>query len=159
MTNKTHAELVKQGERWLRSAGNPSLMTLRTSSHLQPARCGVVLCELTSRACETPDVIGWREGFSVLLEIKTSRSDYYRDRAKGFRAHPERGMGNYRFFLAQKGLLDGDNLPDNWGLLEVVGRSVKVVRPAVYQKCDYRNERLILTSALRRSQQRDRGQV
>lgn len=152
----THGELVNRAEVWLRSAGK---LSCRFNAHfMYPARCGVVLTELTTWAEETPDVIGWREGFSVLLECKTSRSDYYADKSKPFRTIPLQGMGNYRFYFTPSGLLVQKNLPEHWGLLEVKGRSVQIVRPAMYQPCNDRNEKIMMASAYRRLQSEAKDQ-
>lgn len=68
---------------------------------------------------ECPDALGFRNGCSVLIEVKVSRADYLRDKKKHFRAKPEMGMGDWRFYMAPKGLIRQDELPAGWGLLEV----------------------------------------
>jgi hypothetical protein len=70
---------------------------------------------------------------SYLIECKVSRSDFFADRAKPFRCEPALGMGLYRYFMAPSGVLTVDDLEekcDGWGLLEVRGRSVFVLREA-----------------------------
>ncbi|HHA2702408.1 TPA: hypothetical protein ACOEQH_000470 [Stenotrophomonas maltophilia] len=106
----THAELVLVAGRWLRGS----------------AGCSVVLEELCAATGngENPDAIGWRCGQTMLVECKASRSDFLADRKKPFRADPSRGLGMYRYFMAPKGLLRADEMPERWGLLEVVGRRV-----------------------------------
>ncbi|WP_242880773.1 hypothetical protein [Stenotrophomonas maltophilia] len=106
----THADLVKIAGRWLRNT----------------AGCSVVLEELCAATGngENPDAIGWRCGQTMLIECKASRSDFLADRKKPFRADPSRGLGMYRYFLAPKGLLRPEEMPDRWGLLEVSGRRV-----------------------------------
>lgn len=106
----THADLVKIVSRWLRNT----------------AGCSVVLEELCAATgnCEDPDAIGWYTGRTMLVECKASRSDFVADRKKPFRADPSRGLGMYRYFLAPKGLLRPEEMPDRWGLLEVSGRRV-----------------------------------
>ncbi len=106
----THADLVKIAGRWLRNT----------------AGCSVVLEELCAATGngENPDAIGWRSGQTMLVECKASRSDFLADRKKPFRADPSRGLGMYRYFLAPKGLLRPEEMPDRWGLLEVSGRRV-----------------------------------
>ena len=96
-----HSELVAIGKRWLRSNG-----------------CSVVVTEIASVSRETPDIIGWRYGESILIEAKTSRADFLSDKKKFFRQFPDKGMGNYRYYLAPKGLLKQSDLPDKWLLLE-----------------------------------------
>ncbi|MDV3469032.1 hypothetical protein RZA67_09850 [Stenotrophomonas sp. C3(2023)] len=110
MTCLTHADLVKVAGRWLRNT----------------AGCSVVLEELCAATGngENPDAIGWYTGRTLLVECKVSRSDFLADRKKPFRADPARGLGQYRYFMAPKGLLRADELPPRWGLLEVSGRRV-----------------------------------
>lgn len=73
---------------------------------------------------ELPDCMGFRTGVSCLIECKTSRADFLADKKKQFRIDPNKGMGDWRFFLAPKGLLKEDDLPEGWGLLEVSGSRV-----------------------------------
>jgi hypothetical protein len=96
-----HKDLVKRAERWLHAQG-----------------CGFVLLELTTYASGIPDAIGFRSDSSILVECKTSRSDFRRDR---FKAHhgPTTGMGDWRFYLTPAGLVKPAELPEHWGLLEV----------------------------------------
>lgn len=110
-----HAALSARGERWLRSVG-----------------CRVVLREPFKAAVytgEQPDVIGWRDGLSILIECKVSRSDFLADRSKPFRKQPELGMGDFRLYLAPPGVLTADDMPEGWGLLVAHDRRIEVVGP------------------------------
>lgn len=112
----THAELVTRAVRWLK----------------RTRRCPVVVSRSCMATIEQPDAIGWGPfGRSILVECKASIADYLRDAKKPWRAHPEMGMGNYRYFMTPPGLLAGRTLPDGWGLVECVGRSVAEVREPV----------------------------
>lgn len=113
MSTATHAELCELGARWLRSKG-----------------CRVVLQDPFKAAVwtgEIPDVIGWRDGHSILIECKTTRADFKTDQRKKFRADPEMGMGDARLYLTPPGLLRANELPEGWGLLEAQGRRVTIV--------------------------------
>lgn len=105
--NMSHAELVDRGRRWLRRQGCSVILH-------EPFRSGVLI--------EQPDAIGWREGASILIEAKTSRADFAVDAKKPHRVEPNRGVGDWRFFIAPAGLLKVEELPDRWGLIEVKGR-------------------------------------
>lgn len=110
----THDELVKRAERWLMSTMG----------------CSFCLTELTTYAGEIPDAIGWKDGQSILIECKATRSDFLSDKRKGFRKYPHLGMGKFRFYLCPPGLIQQNELPDNWGLLYCQDRSIKrVVAP------------------------------
>ncbi len=73
---------------------------------------------------EQPDAMGFRSGTSCLIECKRTRSDFLADKKKRFRITPSMGMGDWRLFLAPKGLIKVNELPDKWGLLETDGRRV-----------------------------------
>ncbi len=110
--NSRHCELVKISAKWLKKYG-----------------CSVIMSELrTLGANEIPDAIGWRETVSILIECKTSREDYLTDLDKSFRKNPESGMGNHRFYLCPEGVIKPEELPENWGLLYVIGKRVKIIK-------------------------------
>ncbi|EKK8358914.1 hypothetical protein PPQ74_002540 [Salmonella enterica] len=68
---------------------------------------------------ERPDAIGFHSGASCLIEVKCSRSDLRTDMKKRFRVAPEKGMGDWRFYLSEPGIIEVSDLPDGWGLLHV----------------------------------------
>ena len=107
----THDDLIAIGRKWLskpwRNAGN--------GGH---SACSVVLTDLVTAAHETPDVIGWHSGFSTLIECKASKSDFRHDSKKFTRRYPDKGVGYYRYYLAPKGLINIEDLPEKWGLIE-----------------------------------------
>ncbi|CBV43925.1 hypothetical protein [Halomonas elongata] len=112
MSGKQHTDLVQRGARWLRGQGFP-----------------VIATEIRAIGCrEEPDVIGFRESCSAIIEAKASRADFRADRHK-----PERqsgGLGVYRFYLAPPDLIHPKELPHGWGLLVTSGRGVAaVVKP------------------------------
>lgn len=107
----THEDLVKRAERWLRNT----------------IGCGVVLTEAASGS-ETPDAIGWKGGYSHLVECKTSRADFRSDKKKMFRKHLWLSMGAYKWYLTPKGLLKPEEVSEQWGLLEVRGRTIRKIK-------------------------------
>lgn len=150
MGELTHSELVDRAERWLKNTMG----------------CGVVLKELTSYCSETPDAIGFQSGHSILVECKASRADFHAGKKKLFRQFPEQGMGNYRYYMCEPGIINSDDLPEKWGLLHVKGKRVIQVVNALNPKGGniaqgdnrfrsewlIREERKLLYSALRRVQ-------
>lgn len=114
----THAQLVRLAEQWLRNR----------------YRCGIVLSEQSCASGETPDVIGWKgKCRSVLIECKTSRADFLADQQKPFRRDPAQGMGCERFYLVPRALVDENELPKGWGLLECRGRELIMLRKPARQ--------------------------
>lgn len=117
----THADLCSIAVKWLKranSAGGPG--------------CHVAVSECRSGwTGEVPDAIGFRaagslDDGSVVVECKTSRSDFLADRKKAHRVNG--GCGNWRYFMAPEGIISPDELPERWGLLIVNSRGhVKTV--------------------------------
>lgn len=145
-----HRKLVQRAGRWLRGGAKIHA----DGDHWQTVRCAVVATELVVTH-EIPDAIGWAYGglFSVLVECKTSRADFKADRGKYFRDNPKSGMGRYRYYFTPSGLICVDELPPLWGLLELSGRSVQVIRLADrHEEINDVQERRVLWSLARRCQ-------
>jgi hypothetical protein len=133
----SHADLVRYAVRWLRG------------HH----RCSVVFAEISTSAPLIPDAIGWRRGWSILVECKTSRSDFHADRHKLVHRHPENAPGQERWYLVPLGLVRRSEVPEGWGLAEVrAGRVHRVVNPppATLRHERMRMEMDLLLSAVRR---------
>jgi hypothetical protein len=134
----THSDLVHAAHWWCRNT----------------LRCSVVLSEsVADFGGESPDVIGWGfSGFSVLIECKTSRADFFADAKKTFRRRPEMGMGAQRWFFTPKGLVRPEEVPSQWGLAELRGSRVfKVKKPVHFHERSTRSEMVLLVSALHRA--------
>jgi hypothetical protein len=108
----THSQLVSKAVSWLRGY-----------------RCGVVLSEQACVSGEMPDAIGWKRAcHSVLVECKVTRSDFLADRGKPFRVKPNQGVGCERFYLVPPGLVAIEELPQGWGLLEMVRGRIQMTQ-------------------------------
>lgn len=138
-----HTALVQLGVQWL-----------RRRRHEQGGPCGLVFAEMVTNAGEQPDVIGWREGRSTVIEAKVSRADFRADRKKPWMASASSGMGEQRYYLAPAGLIGIRDIPEWCGFLEVhPSNVVAVVKVAPERELDVhamRCERLMLQSACRR---------
>jgi hypothetical protein len=106
----THSDLNDIAKRWL----------LRAESGKGPG-CKVAFVEVGAVGDgERADAWGYRwgwNGYSVLVESKTSRSDFLADRKKPHRQTG--GMGDYRYFICPEGVINLGDLPNRWGLLWV----------------------------------------
>jgi len=141
----THNELVLRAEKWL-----------------SQQNCKVIIrdeCRIYTKTGEQPDAIGWRDEVSILIECKTSRSDFLADKLKSFRSDPMKGMGDWRFYLCLPGVIFEKDLPDDWGLLWALPKTIKKISgyPANtewFTKAPFRGnkdcENSMLVSALRR---------
>lgn len=110
----THDELISKAYRWL----------------LGTMKCMFVLSEIESGFGERPDAIGFKWQGSYLVECKANRADFLSDKKKHFRKDPGKGLGDYRFYMCPKGMIQPEELPGHWGLLWAYPRIVKVVKPA-----------------------------
>lgn len=138
----SHDDLVKQACKWLEQAG-----------------CRIIFHELDTAAREIPDAIGWRYGWSVLIECKATRNDFLKDKKKFFRRNPDMGMGCWRFYMCPPELIQPEELPEGWGLLWCypgqVRRIANVPKGNMMWgtppfKTNKRSEIVMLLSALRR---------
>jgi len=133
MNKMAHNELVEIGKKWLWS------------------RCDIVVTELTTWVSETPDVIGWKSSVSTLIECKTNRQDFLRDKHKGSRRLPGAGVGNYRYYLTESTLCSLHEIPKKWGLLVLgEGGEIHCLQKPEYFITDLSKERTILLSCIRR---------
>jgi len=87
----THDDLVEIARNWLWNAKKGP-----EGTGWKHVPCKVVLTELVS-GMEIPDAIGWHSGRSILIECKTSVSDFKADAKKLFRYAPEMARHRLRF--------------------------------------------------------------
>lgn len=119
----THKDLCSLAVAWLQ----------RPFSRTGPG-CTVAVSETANWINgEIPDAIGWRpyraaRSGSVVIEVKVSRADFLADASKRHRVDASAGMGAYRYFLAPEGLIDVEELPEKWGLIEANSRGHLKVR-------------------------------
>jgi len=131
-----HAALIDLAQKWLWKQG-----------------CSIVVTDMTHGGRETPDAIGfYGAGSSILVECKASRADFRTDAKKPFRRDPQRGMGKLRYYLAPKGVICEDDLPEKWGLIEAHDGKLRVAIKAQPQHHyeGAREELQLLISCIRR---------
>lgn len=126
-----HSELIEYAARWLRTA-HP-----------------VIITEMASQQ-EEADAIGFCGHATALIECKATHEDFLSDKRKSFRRDPKRGMGNLRFYLCPKGVIQPEELPEKWGLLWIRGTRVYRERMAMRQESNHRAETRLLMSVIRR---------
>ncbi len=101
--------------------------------------CSVVCSEFTNSR-EQADAIGWNGWcYSILVECKTSRADFLRDKKKSCRRMQKRtlelsdidiGLGAERWYLTNPGIVKPEEVPDGWYLAEVRGKVIRqIVKP------------------------------
>jgi len=129
-----HAELIPAAAEWLKKN-----------------RCSVVVTEIATTG-EEPDAIGWYGPHSTLIECKATRADFMVDRAKSFRRQAAYGIGQKRYFLTPISLVDLEELPPGWGLLECdgAGKTECLKESEHFEPSNHRHELTILLSVLKR---------
>jgi len=127
-------------------------------------RCPVVFVEIKSISMEIPDVIGFNCDHSVMIEVKTTRRDFLKDKEKPWRKYPEQGVGDFRYYFCPEGIIKEEDLPEKWGLIWVdKSNRVRIVKEVVAWERNFSGEgwlnkhpksndkeRNIMYSALRR---------
>lgn len=127
----THKQLVLYAQKWLKR------------------KCPVIISGLATTG-ETPDAIGWQGKFSILIECKASLADFIADDKKCFRHYPDMGLGQNRYYMTPQNLINIDQLPEGWGLLELINNKVKLTKESKLFQSNIKQEVGILLSTLRR---------
>lgn len=137
-TNSLHYQLCCLGAKWMR--------------RLKYSNYKYVAVELVCTSAENPDVWGTNGFESMIIEVKTSKADFIKDRLKFIRNPQNKrfAMGNYRYYLMPSGLVPIENIPENWGLLEWDGKQITLRKSAPFQECENRCELSLLCSIMRR---------
>ena len=132
----THKDIVVRAKAWLEAKKH----------------CAVIFTELVHGESETPDAIGWRGKYSYLAEAKATRSDFLADKKKPYRYDPNKGMGNFRYYMCPPNIISKEELPPKWGLIYVYPKQMRVIVEATCRTQDTikLEEHSILCSALRR---------
>lgn len=111
-----HSYLVQRAARWLRGTRKCAVV----ATEKDPGQIPVV-----------PDAIGWtRDGYSVVVECKVSRSDFLADARKKSRALGI-VLGDERWYLTAPGVVRPADLEPGVGLLELHGNTTRKVVRAV----------------------------
>jgi len=137
----THDELVKRASKWLVGSQN----------------CKIAFQELVTNTVygEIPDAIGFKsDGQTILVECKTSKSDFRQDRKKTFRLIHNRGMGKYRYIMCAPGVINPDEMRTSgyhdWGLLWTMPKIIKVIKRSDIHERFADAELSLVTSCLTR---------
>ena len=143
-TESLHYKLCCEGAKWMRKQ--------EWSSYK------IVAVELCTINAESPDVWGTTGFKSMMIEVKTSRGDFLKDKAKKFRTENEEyrhyALGNKRYYLAPENIIKAAELPISWGLLEWNGSMINVIKEAEEVVCENMGEVAMLCSIMRREEVR-----
>jgi hypothetical protein len=142
----THDELNDLAVRYLRTTGGFSVICKECHSNVQ----------------EIPDVYAINNRYSVVIECKTSHSDFERDGKKRFRRYPKEGLGRFRYYFCEEGVIAPSELPNKWGLIYVYpDGGIRLVKGKAFGhktndnkyrfQEDYHKECVVLYSLLRKA--------
>jgi len=142
-TKSLHYDLCCKAAKWLRQRKNRERMS---------SGWKYVTVELNVVGAESADVWAFNGEHTVMIEVKTSRNDFLRDKKKFWRqdGSEEYRCGNYRYYLAPEGIIKKEDLPENWGLLEWNGKEISRVIDATLVETNGTSDMRILSSLLRR---------
>ena len=139
--NTHHKKLCELGAKWLK----------RHNQNIIVPNCSIIAIDMVTIENETPDIIGWGSGISVMIEIKVGRSDFLKDYKKPFRKDCENGVGELRYYLCPKELIKIKELPKKWGLLFLNEKNkIEIIKVAERQQTNLKAERNMLLSLVRR---------
>lgn len=137
-----HTELVNISAKWLKKHYQNGVLP----------NCPIVSKELKTLngSGEIPDIMGFCNGASVMLEIKVNKADFLNDHKKRHRK-ADYGMGNYKYYVCPYGLIHHTELPDKWGLIYFnADGSLEIAHKGKSSVANLRAERDYLYSMLRR---------
>lgn len=106
----------------------------------------------STKQVESPDVIGFSDYDSIVIECKASYSDFVADFRKDFRVNGFDGMGDKRYYFSPPGVIPQSELPAGWGLLEWRGGlgHVIILKESELFKGNKRREFMLMTTVLSR---------
>lgn len=148
----THREIEERGHKWLKNSLN----------------CRVALIEPSAftRSREIPDVIGWQHNKCILLEVKTSVSDFRNDQKKRSRRSRKYALGDWRIYLTPPNLLENQEIPEGWSWYVVKGNGIHHAGGRKYENAvhrpfcsDARSERAILVSYIYKRELETNGKL
>ena len=132
-TNSLHYELCTEGAKWLKRR-KYDYVKCQNKPCNKPELCRhckaykYIAVELNVTAVEHPDVWGYDGYSTVVIEVKTSHSDFLADKKKYWRnCEPEYQAGNARWYLCPEGIIKPEELPEGWGLLYWDGKRINPI--------------------------------
>jgi hypothetical protein len=134
MSNGLHNRLCHMAAKWLRSKKN----------------CVFSVAEVVATSSEIPDAIGFKAWDTIIVEVKVSRADFLKDKAKRVRLNPSQGMGRLRYYLCPVGMIHPDEVPEKWGLLYTDEKRISEVKQAYFQDSAKDCELNMAVSVIRR---------
>lgn len=115
-------------------------------------KCVLTFSGVKGVGYEEPDVVGWNcSGISFMIEAKTSRSDFLRDKEKFVRKYGAAyGIGLYKYYITNGSFEINDHELEGFGLLVYKDRKViEVKKPTLSKEYDHHKEIPFLVRCVR----------
>ncbi len=109
----THDELIQRGAKWLKN------------NYQSKYRFPIILTDYHCFSAERPDIIGFANSSSIVIECKISLSDFKADLKKPHRQYVNK-LGQMRCYLCPVGLIPKEIIPEGWGLLYAHDRKITI---------------------------------
>lgn len=138
MMSEKHKELALMGLTWLRN--KVTLRGMRGTTEVGLDRGyvadAVAMCSLQGRFfksyCEQSgrytELRPYQNYFVCVFEAKATRSDFLSTFGKGNRQNRHKPAGSLHWCVTPRKLIESDELPDFWGLLEECGPGLREVK-------------------------------
>ncbi len=142
-TNSLHYQLCLEGAKWLKKKKN---------HERDETPWKYIAVEIVVYGCENPDIWAFNGWSTIVVEVKTSHTDFLNDKKKWFKqvGNESGDPGNFRYYLTPKGLLNPEELPEGFGLLEWDGKNIERVITAKRRTVTNHADGIIMGSILRR---------
>ena len=116
-------------------------------------KCDPVLIE--PKVCqEIPDVLGWSELGSFVVDWKCSSADLRADAQKPYRKRPSIGLGQFRIIMCETLVIEPYEVHPGWGLVVYDGGEFReMAKPERFRSWHIRGEIDIMRDTLRRMEQ------
>ena len=118
----SHSECIDRAASWLRQQHQSNSLY----------RCKIIFKEPHGYniSKEYPDVLGTGMRNDVNIECKVSRQDFLKDNKKQHK-HP---FGNFKFYACPEGLIQPEEIPEEFGLIYVNKKTCNMIKKPTYIK-------------------------
>jgi hypothetical protein len=140
----THKEIVQKTAKYLK----------RHERNIVLPNCPYVYTELVcvNNTGEIPDIIGFNYCISIMIEVKTTRTDFLNDKKKRARQNNNEGMGQMKLYCCPENMIRPEEIPTDWGLLYITDKGkITMIQTPKRHDANIITERSLLLSVIRRS--------
>lgn len=121
-------------------------------SHFKDLMWKYVIIGLKGVTNKMPDIYAVSGLFSLCVEVKMTRGEFTRSLKKKNNLYYDNGCGTYRYYLCPDGVININELPDGWGLINYNydEQNLTIVKESTEFDCKYRSDMMILSSFIKK---------